>query len=74
MYVVNPKESWKLGSESINYVQPGQVERYLGARTDSWIGVEDISLGDKLIDWCGSLYRATLKPDAKLMMDGVCID
>lgn len=40
-YVVNPEEKWGLGEDFIDYIQPGQTERYLGARIDPWIGVDN---------------------------------
>lgn len=66
--MINPRENWRLGSESIEYVQPSQFEKYLGAKIDPWLGVGGLSLKDKLTKWCDSLCRAPLKPAPKLMI------
>ncbi|XP_065448199.1 cGMP-inhibited 3',5'-cyclic phosphodiesterase 3B isoform X1 [Chrysemys picta bellii] len=67
-YVVNPKDNWQIGSEKIEYVQPGDFEKYLGARIDPWIGVGGPVLKEKLKDWSENLIKAPLKPAQKILI------
>uniref|UniRef100_K7F1N0 Reverse transcriptase domain-containing protein n=1 Tax=Pelodiscus sinensis TaxID=13735 RepID=K7F1N0_PELSI len=67
-YTVNNCDAWKIGTEGLNMINPGESEKYLGLKVDPWLGFAKLTLSDKLDTWLERIDRAPLKPSQKLEM------
>uniref|UniRef100_UPI003D81C635 R2 retrotransposon protein n=1 Tax=Platysternon megacephalum TaxID=55544 RepID=UPI003D81C635 len=67
-YTINKCDAWKIDKDSLNMIQPGESEKYLGLKVDPWIGFSKPVLAEKLTIWLKRLTEAPLKPSQKLTM------
>lgn len=65
-FLYNTQEKWKINGEPVNHIQPGELEKYLGARIDPWAGVTEDNWSVKLNTWISSLKETDLKPTQRL--------
>lgn len=63
---INAVDSWSFNKRNISFINPGDWEKYLGTRIDSWVGCSPGISSDKLEECGNNLLQAGLHPLQKV--------
>ena len=68
-YVINDfRPKWEVDGQELPLIAPADNTKYLGVKVNSWTGVTQEELGEKLELWCSRIDKAPLKPRQKMVM------
>ena len=68
-YVINDfRPKWEVDGQELPLIAPADSIKYLGVKVNSWTGVTQEELGEKLELWCSRIDKAPLKPRQKMVM------
>ncbi|GCC16572.1 hypothetical protein chiPu_0022439 [Chiloscyllium punctatum] len=65
-FIYNESANWKFNDSFIQCIEPGQTDKYLGAKIDPWIGVSMADWETQLANWISNLKSSFLKPSQKI--------